>query len=351
MLPCGREAQARASPDTVLSPLPGCFVRAVFLLLPVDTRLRCCEVSRAWRALLADTSLWARLNLSAGQIARVEEMLVRAAGQLRALDTTRRPFRDHLLVPFVSLPLFRAAVAKAGGQLRALDITGQQKGWKMKGCVRPLLEVVVTNAGALTELRVDTVGLHWFADEIRALLEVAPAKLQLLQVGLFLGEEDHQLARAMLRNEPPFQALRLRRLSIHRGLGSMAVVVAFCSDVRCHTSLEGLSIFGALGTAAAIGALVDACIALRLLKVYILDCHIVPATLPHLTRLIAAGALRELIVHNDDQAELFDEAHESTRLFVAAVGASAITQLRLYGMKVLPENVIEAAALINARPQ
>ena len=48
MLTRGRAAQARASPDTVLSPLPRCFVHAVFLRLPVDARLRCAEVSRAW---------------------------------------------------------------------------------------------------------------------------------------------------------------------------------------------------------------------------------------------------------------------------------------------------------------
>ena len=37
MLTRGREARARASPDTVLSPLPRCFVRVVLLLLPADT--------------------------------------------------------------------------------------------------------------------------------------------------------------------------------------------------------------------------------------------------------------------------------------------------------------------------
>ena len=57
MLTRAREAQARALPNTVFSPLPRCFVSAVFLLIPVDTRLRCSEVDRAWRALLADTSL------------------------------------------------------------------------------------------------------------------------------------------------------------------------------------------------------------------------------------------------------------------------------------------------------
>ena len=72
--------------------------------------------------------------------------------------------------------------------------------------------------------------------------------------------------------------------------------------------------------------------------------------LPLLTRLIAAGALTELIVNNFG-VEIFDETHESARLFVAAVRASAMTMLWLRGVGVLPETVAEVAALINARPQ
>ena len=143
MLTRGREAQARSLPDTVLSPLPRCFVRAVFLLLPVDTRLRCCEVSRAWRALLADTTFWARISLCT------------SSGIQR-----------------FSLPLLRAAVAKAGGRLRALDITGQATedfcfiNQQERGEVRlyrPLLEVVAANAATLTELHLDN-GQFWFTD-------------------------------------------------------------------------------------------------------------------------------------------------------------------------------------------
>lgn len=76
----GREAQARASPDTVLAPLPNWFVRAVFLLLFADQQLRCVEVDRAWRALLADPSLYFRLDvfLTSG-VTRLSEALLRAA--------------------------------------------------------------------------------------------------------------------------------------------------------------------------------------------------------------------------------------------------------------------------------
>ena len=182
MLTRGCEAQARASPDTVLSPLSRCFVRAVFLLLPVDTRLRCSEVSRAWRALLADTTLFTSLDLSI------------SSG----------------LASF-SLPLLRAAVAKAGGQLRVLDIKGQRRAAGILDglLATDLLQMVVANAATLADVRVDTS--LWFPHQVvRALLESAPA-LQLFDTSVAVTK-DRQAAHSMLRNEPPFQALQIRRL-------------------------------------------------------------------------------------------------------------------------------------------
>ena len=318
MLTRSREAQASASPDIVLSPLPCGFVRAVLLLLPVDTRLRCSEVSRAWRALLADTSLFCCLNLS--------------------IDSGCARF---------SLPLLRADSAKAGGQLRTLDVTGQR-------LTAPeqffLLESVSANAATLTELRVGPCVQHfWSAEGVRALIGAAPA-CRLLEASVKIYR-DRQVARAMLRNEPPFEALRLRRLWMHDGLTSATEVVAFCLDMRFHASLEELALdYAMLRIAAALDAVVDACISLRLRTLILWGCHVVPMALPELTRLIAAGALRYLCVRNN-LVEIFDEAHESTRLFVAAVRASAMTKLDLDDSGDLPANVVEAAAFINARTQ
>ena len=93
------------------------------------------------------------------------------------------------------------------------------------------------------------------------------------------------------------------------------------------------------------GAFVDACIALRLRKLQLAFCRVVPAVLPQLTRLVAAGTLRELLVLND--VAMFDVGHESTRLFAAAVRASVMTCISFFNSGVLPENVVEAAAFIN----
>ena len=221
MLAHGREAQARASPDTVLSPLPLWFAHAALLLLSVDTRLRCSEVSRAWRALLVDRSLWLCISLGASSgVARFSEALL------------------------------RAAVAKAGGQLRSLDITGQPVGdirrfmLVQDPLARLVREVVAANKGALMELRVD-MAHTWTADDVRALLransmpslretksrdytclsyETAPT-LQLLEASVETRYRHD--ARDMLRNEPPFQALRLRKLYMIGRLHTTADVVAF----------------------------------------------------------------------------------------------------------------------------
>ena len=283
------------------------------LLLPADTRLRCSEVSRAWRALLADTSFFTSLDLSISN------------GLLR-----------------FSLPLLRAAAAKAGGQLRALDVAGQRLGELLReeagdvivldeedfGPSPLLLEIAAANAATLTELRAHTE--EYSAEKACTLLNAAPA-LQLFEASVCT--EDCQVARSMLRNEPPFLALRLRRLWVLGGLDAPKDVVAFSSDFRCHASIDQLVLYSAaLGTTAAMVAVVDARISLRLPKLLLFECHVVPAALPQLTRLVSAGALRLLSVDNEGvEMFMFDEVHDSTRLFVAAIRASAMTRLQFGG--------------------
>ena len=277
MLPASLGALSLNAPPLVLDllALPRPLVFAIFALLPVDMRLRCSRVNRAWRALLADTSFWESLDLSV------------------------RSFR------FLSPALLRAAVAKAGGQLRTLDLTGQLVEDTNDFC--RLRTLVAANAATLTELR---TGQVWSFENICALLKAGPA-LKILEGTLSMNCDQH--SRAMLRNEPPFQPLRLR--SLHLMCPSDAI--ALSSDLRCHTWLEKLRLFSAaLNTAAAMGAIADACIALRLRGLELVNCHVAPAGLPELARLVAAGALRELVVDNYGAEMIADEADESTGLFV-----------------------------------
>ena len=112
-----RVASERALAATVLPPLPSDAVELIFSLLPVDVRLRCREVSRAWRAFLELRRLWHVCNLSG--VARC------------------------------SASLLRAASARAGGQLRVLDVsTWESIDW------RALTTVAAENAASLNMLHV-----------------------------------------------------------------------------------------------------------------------------------------------------------------------------------------------------
>ena len=337
MLPASLGALSLDAPPLFLDllALPRMLARAIFLLILVDARLRCVEVSRAWRALLADTSFWDRIDLSI------------TSG-----------------VTCFNLPLLRAAVAKAGGQLRALDVTGQR--WDTRGrnillgnarqhyvvplaplnhatARRLIREAAAESAATLAELRLDT-GALYFADEVRALLEAAPA-LKVLELSFCINSDEH-LTRA-LRSQPLHQALRRRRLFTSHALQS---VDAFCKVMRRHASLEALRLAGTLlDDPLVMGALVHACIRLRTLE--LVGCDILPASLPVLTRLVAAGALRELVLDGTPRSP-FDEAGEATQRFVAVVQASAMTKLQLIKIgptAALPAPVTEVMALINAR--
>ena len=309
MLTRGRKAAAtHASPDTVLSPLPPWFVRAVFLLLPADRRLRCCKVNRAWRALLSETSFWMHIDLST------------SSG-----------------CAYFSEALLRAAVAKAGGQLRSLDITGRLQTAFIVDLEQSiqfdaLNAAVVSNAASLTELRVFSLWNGVEMEDVRAVLTAAPS-LQHFELGI-LCCQDVQEARLMLRNEAPFGALRLRYIHIHDTTGwtgGQAAVASFCSDLRRHVSLEALGLARApVNAAEAMGALVDACISLRLRILHLIHCDLTPAVVPALTRLVTAGALREIEIADIGRDNFFTDEGETQR-FCAAVRASSINKIDMFG--------------------
>ena len=177
MLTRGRVAHAQASPSTVLFPLPNWFVHEVFLLLPADQRLRCSEVSRAWRALLAETSLWSYLDLSEG------------SGYARFSEA-----------------LFRAAIAKAGGQLRELDVLGLTRAMLS---LPTLLDALASNA---TTLKLLLAGASaWYTPaELEQVVDAAP--LSVCYLSTIAGNVEQ--ARRYLRNEPSYERLRLTGLVV-----------------------------------------------------------------------------------------------------------------------------------------
>jgi hypothetical protein len=167
-----RLAAVEAASSDSLSSLPQALSHKVLLLLPLDERLRCSEVSRRWRAMLAVRSLWARLDLTSGVT--------------------------------VTNALLRAAVKKAGPRgLEALVVPGDADDVTLAA----LCSVLAANArGALRQVR---VGRPCGDEHVKMLLEAGAPRLERLDVD-FLDLEHFDEARAALRRAPPKYGAPLR---------------------------------------------------------------------------------------------------------------------------------------------
>jgi len=253
--------------------LPCDLAALIFKFVPVHSRLRCREVARSWRDALEDHQLWAELDLS------------RMTG---AQLTTA---------------LLRAASLRAHGTLRTLDLTG----WTMRNVsFEALSEVALANARTLRTLRLSTVKpplvpylpleAYWLRPaSIERLLQAAP-QLTVFECDVVC---DRAEALPLLRNTPPFAALRCCEFSIGNdtdrdGLAELDVP-ALGAALAAHTSLSGLHLVNVrLSSVPLFDAVVFAAIELQLKRVYFHGCDITPLSLPSLTRLVAAGAVGDL---------------------------------------------------------
>jgi hypothetical protein len=252
-----REASASQPLRLTFASLPPSLQCEVFARTPVDARARAAAVCKAWCDVLAERSLWTRLDLS------------------RAGGVARERVTDALL---------RGAAAKAQGSLTALDVSD---------CERlthaTLLEVVTANAGALTELRACLGLARSTAEQVEALLGAAP----LLTVCHTDAQADAAVARRLLRNEPPFGPLRVRKLAVFPPFpGGEADVHAFVADMTVSvSSLSLLLLFEApLAGQGALGAVVDAALARQLPALALSECGLSVASVPVLVRLLGGGS-------------------------------------------------------------
>jgi hypothetical protein len=295
--------------------LPRALALKIFAALPADTRLRCAEVCREWRAMVAERSLWTRLDLSATS------------------GVTHRGWRGRPA-------LLRAAAAKAGGALQALDVYGVLERLLNDDTLR---EVVAANAGALRELRCLKAqrfpGLT--VPQLEALLSAAPL-LRVCEAELSSSAAE---ARRALRNEGVFGPLRLRTACV-RLEGDAATHVSLCADVAAHASLTDLTLTDAsLDVPEVLRAFVDAALSLPLLRTVKLDgCRLSPASAPALARLLGSGTLTELnIRHAADDALL--DAPAAVLLGDALRANATLTSLTLYGTRLWSSHAAAAALL------
>jgi hypothetical protein len=297
-----------AQPESLtLSSLPRALQCEVFARTPVDARARAAAVCKAWCGVLAERSMWTRLDLSlAGGVARE-----------RVTDA-----------------LLRCAAAKAQGGLTALDVTDCRQLTHAT-----LLEVLTANAGALTELRMRRTSI----EQVEALLGAAP----LLRVcHADVTDAAAAVARGMLRNEPPFGPLRVRVLSVLPPWpGSEADVRAFATDLTASmSSLSRLWLIHApVAGHGALDAVVDAALARRLPALWLSDSKLSAASVPALVRLLGGSALNTLYLHTTGAEPLLLSGAEGSAALLAAALRANNTLITLGLMRANVWHNVEAA--------
>jgi hypothetical protein len=231
------DAAAEADAPPSLASLPAALTLQIFSLLPVDARARAACLSRGFHAVLSARSAWTRLDLSP-----------ESGVTCRVTDT-----------------VLQGAAAKAGGALVALDVSSRAN--VTFGVLRA---VVTANSGALREL---CAGGRWSLQNFDATLQLDRVYELLLaapQLRSFLADISsagmHHAS--TLRNEPPFQALRVRSLAVNaRGDHPEASLLALVDAAAAHATLEELCWSNAdVLSPAVLDAVVDVALSRRLAK-------------------------------------------------------------------------------------
>jgi hypothetical protein len=248
--------------------LPRALALLVFARLPVHERARCALVCRAWRDVVAERSLWTRLDLS-----------------------------WMCGVPARALAFLPGAAARAGGALQALMLPFFQPDIDDQA----LLAVLAANAAELREL---THPNSLNCAQIEAVLRAAP-HLRVFTTHPSCSAPD---AVRILGNEPPFVALRATDVSVNmRGDddggnaadNTEAAVFAVAERAAAHEWLECITFLNApLRTPAVLDAVVDAALAGRFYSLTLLGCALSPAVAPALARLLGSHALDTLAIDN-----------------------------------------------------
>jgi hypothetical protein len=134
-------------------------------------------------------------------------------------------------------------------------------------------------------------------------------------------------AHRLLRNEGALAVLRVRKLHVNVRYNE-AGVLTLVADLPAHTCLKEVRLDNApLDTLAALDAVVDAALGLRLRSLTLFTCNVTPASAPALARLISGGALTELDLYDNNQL-LLDQA--AAALLAEALHAnSSLTSLEL----------------------
>jgi len=249
----------RGPEHDALGELPLDLMFLVFLWLPMDQRLLCRAVCRAWRAALTEPQLWRDLDFSVLS---------------RLPNYSRRKATPALL---------HAASLCARGTVRLIAMPGFEPVGEA-----PLFEAVVAQARASSETLLtlklgDNCCFMFKLENLDTLLAAAPS-LETLQCSVYCN------ARLMLRvlsKEAPYTALRVTMAFItpSRAEGGEDLM-PLAAAAAAHEGLKRL-VFCLPLTVRELDAFADAALARQLLSVQFYSCGLTPAHLPSLARLLS----------------------------------------------------------------
>jgi hypothetical protein len=240
--------------------LPEEALRVIMLALPADARARAACVCRAWRAFLADVSLWQVLDLT-------------PAGGVVAERVTEN--------------LVRGAVARAAGQLRSFSFEHKPDVMMVN---ESLTDMIVSNGA---ELQTVTLSRRWLAPEWIAAICAAAPRLQVFNTSV--SSSCAELL-PMARNNPPYGPLRLSGLRLWNLEGAAATdLLALAASLASHESLKSLFLVS-VSFAYGLNALLDAASERRVRHLLLECCDLNAESSSALARLLRRGTLITLKV-------------------------------------------------------
>jgi hypothetical protein len=312
------DASADACPDAeklrlLLASLPHALFLRVLAALPADARARAATVCRAWRDALRGREAWTRLDLSMSS------------------GVPERTRTGNFL---------REAAARALGGLTHLDLTG------LTFNEGNICEVLAANAATLRTLRILNEERLYTARSVRLLLAAAHS-LAVLHANVSCHPPE---ALGLLRCEAPYEKLRMQQLCLigTAAAGRTPETLAVFSQLSSHAWLTGLQLAGYTLQRDIMDAAADAALQARLRKFALHACHLSPdACVAPLARLLAGGALRELVIsdatHRGRGGRLLDAPGAATLGDALRVCAS-ITRLQLSDVSFWLPPFVAAAA-------
>ena len=286
--------------------------------VPLDERLLLVLVCTAWRRALEEPLLWATADVSC----------------------VRLDFKDTFL---------RAVAAKSRGALTSLDVYNSVcefiYGDHPVTMTRDALWEVLRASPQLRHLRVyspSDEGVRF--DNITALVSAAPS-LRVLEADIECSDDEACL---VLRVEPPFGVLRLRRLCVNGMNPEDAAVLTFTSALEGSAAPPSeLHVIVLPDTHVGLDALVNALVMTRMSSLIVGSVQQPPAfdATPYFVRLLKEGHLTALNVsgslgHSNDYPPDWIDSLTLSFAFCEALRGSKLTSLALCGFDALWDDLL-----------